>query len=197
MSDNQPVLPGMDVVKKMFEQDTQNTLDKAYKGLVEDISDIQTRLPEEVFVNYFLPFFSGKKTVEHRPTVISEWIGVAGSPSSEVRVVDKVGNELFIVPGIYDTSYLTFQRKGGGADVDQLIDHARLISSNIPASGERFITEALGNKLTKLDTPPTSVINEQRWISIFERYGIVDKKTQPNANNPLSNTHITDDEVYE
>lgn len=197
MTDKKRTLPGMNVVKKMFEQDTQTTLDKAYKGLVEDIADIQTRLPEEVFVKHFLPFFAGKETVENRPTVISEWIGIAGTPGSEVRVVDQVGQELFIVPAIYDTSYLTFQRTGGGTDVDQLLDHARLISSNIPSSGDRFITEALSDKLTRLNSPVPSVVNEQRWISIFERYGLVEKKTSPSSGQPSTNNNITDDEVYD
>ena len=61
-------------------------------------------IPEPVFKEIFLPFFTGEKTANAEQPVIQHWMGLVGSATAPADVVDIQGNVLFEVPPMYDTT---------------------------------------------------------------------------------------------
>lgn len=133
------------------------------------------RITEDVFVNVFLPFFSG----EHNTYSVGlgNWITVAsgynqtGGQFKEVDVIDTNGNLLFSVPPIYDRSALKPVKLSDTIALPQLFEQAVVLGSIKPSLRDkqhRHIFEALLNKMNN----PNSNAREYllRWNNIFVRY---------------------------
>jgi len=187
------------VVQEMFKEETDRVMKTVFTELVENASANANKLPEEVFVKEFLPFFSGQVTRESRPNTLATWIGIAGSPAAEVAVVDQKGDVIYNVPGVFDTSFLTLNRgKERGGDYDQIIDQSNMLKTNLPQEGNRYLTEALAHKFKTIEQKAVVSPNEQRWVNIFHRYGIdVPGHDDPSNSKNKPNGSIVDDEVYE
>lgn len=177
--------------------ESRNTLDVVFNSLVTNSRDTCSVLPEQIFVNYFLPFFTGKNDFTARPNIISEWIAIAGSPMNEVGIIDSFNNIMFYVPAVFDTSFINAAKQAEGPTFSQITDHANLLNNNIPAISDRFLTNALSDKLPAITgNVAVNTENEKRWIEIFAKYNIA----LPTHNLPVvpsSLSNIDQDEVYE
>lgn len=123
-------------VRDRIMKESSDVIGLVYDELVVKSGSDASKLPEPIFIEQFLPLFTGQIKREDRPELLSQWIGIAGSAVSEVSVIDQSGQELFRVPAIFDTSFVT---KGAeGHRYDHLINKANLLSNHLPAKGERF-----------------------------------------------------------
>lgn len=187
----------MNAYKEQMLKDTNETLDKVFAGLVETVRDTVPRLPEEIFVRYFLPYFAGHIKNTDRPQILAEWISIAGTPMGEVAVIDPAGTILFYVPPVFDTSFLSVAPAKGDNSFADIATNANLLSAHIPVRGLEYQKNAMHTRLGDLITSPQDVkYNEGRWLDIFSRYGInIPKIEAQTVNQPASN--IADDEIYD
>lgn len=177
--------------------ESRNTLDMVFNSLVTNSRDTCSVLPEQIFVNYFLPFFTGRHDFIARPNIFSEWISIAGSPMNEVAIIDSFSNIMYYVPAVFDTSFINAAKQSERPTFSQITDHANLLNNNIPAISDRFLTDALSEKLPDItENVSVNTANERRWIEIFAKYKIsLPSNTPPVVPSSLSN--IDQDEVYE
>ncbi len=153
-------------VKDMFISEMNTVRDKAFKGLVEDFP--KARLPENIFVEYFLPLFLGHRT--DRPNWVAEWIGVAGSPSAEVEVFNQVtGEVLFTVPGVLATSLVN--PASDGVWMHDIFARGSQLNNNIPGSGTNFVLNQLNDKLNACVDDSEMSKEKSGWTYILNRYG--------------------------
>lgn len=133
-----------------------------------------SKLPENIFIEVFLPFFSGEKNFEDEKDILIKWISVAGNPTKEVQVVDDVGQVLFTVPPIMDTTCIDYKNDSKGQAIGNIIANYELHKGQLPVVGQNYLNGTIDNRLRSL-TKNSEVFeaNEKRWNQIFVRYGKV------------------------
>jgi hypothetical protein len=127
-------------------------------------------IPEDVFVNVFLPFFAN--IGNPYGVTIDTWLGrVARSETNSVGVLDKNGLELYRVPPMYDISVLVANRDKPSMYNDVML--ANQIAAISPVDAENHITNALMDKMDFRDVGATGANNISSWVDIFKRYNLV------------------------
>lgn len=128
------------------------------------------QIPENVFVDNFLPFFAGKVQDNADLKIMTNWIGVAGSPMNEVDVVDASGKVIFTVPPIYSTNFLSTSARNGPSFND-IVKYAQIQSTRIPDLGDRIIGTDGVNMVAAMAPNPADK-HTQAWKKIHDRYNI-------------------------
>lgn len=157
------------------------------------VSNVQNnKLPESVFVQLFLPYFSGTPFPDNR-NVIAEWIGIAGTPMSEVDIINDQGAVLYSVPSLFNTDMLQVANKKAGLAIGDIVDNYKLRDQHVRGSGERYLSHAIEEKLhTMLPEQPNKNPFTARWADIHQRYGI---QTNEAASTPVTKTNVPDDDL--
>lgn len=170
----------------------KNTIDFHFEELVVKPYQEITRLPENVFVEVFLPFFSGEKNFDDEKDIIIKWVSIAGNPTKEVHVVDEAGTILFTVPAIMDTTCIDYKNDAKGQPLGNIIANYELHKNQLPVVGKNYLDGTIDNRLRTL-TKNSEVFlsNEKRWNDIFVKYGKV-KDTSVKVDNT---NHLSDDEI--
>lgn len=145
-----------------------------YNALV--LNNVPKPLPEKLFVNNFLPFFSGELDIDSEPNFFAMWYGIAGSPSSEVQIIDDNGKELYKVPAIVDTSIINPNRENNDVNFAHIVTMAKLYGNITPTAGQNALNGGLAKKYAQIQAKSkVFTTNEERWLNIFIRYGKVKK----------------------
>lgn len=186
----------VDATMQKVRQNNMDTLrretDKTFEALVVEPQREKARVPEETFKNYFLPYFSGQANISENADVLPTWVGIAGSPSAEVSIIDQAGNVLFDVPAIMDLSVIDTSRRKLGESLANIYSQYELHSNQLPVVGERYLADAMNKKTPTLFKESEQYAqNSNRWNGIFERYDIkqaaptTDKKTLPTSGDDI------------
>jgi hypothetical protein len=175
-------------------------IDIFYKGLVTDPQNNPGRIPENIFVELFLPYFRGDKKFEDRPELLGHWYAIAGWHGGEVSVIDKFGNELFRVPpymnhGAVDPTHNKMRQDMSLYDIDGISEG---MSRTSPLGSARFRAEKMDEKLSDMlatGDQGNSILN--RWAKIFERYETASAQEKlasvGSTNSPTPSTLSEDD----
>lgn len=174
--------PAMTQVQQVQDRLTQSLVDSIKQQessflseIVEDAQHNRAKLPEPLFREHFLPFFSGASAIDSRSEVITQWIGIAGSPTAEVDVINEQGESLFTVPGYYDTTVIDAMSRSLGKEVtlSRIINIYNQQMTNIPQVAETEVQKNLEVKKESLIQPSKNYQNNrERWESIFTHYGL-------------------------
>lgn len=172
----------MTQVQKVQDRLTQSLLENIRQQesnflseIVEDAAQNRAQLPEPLFREHFLPFFSGASSIKDRSDIITKWIGIAGSPVAEVDVVNEQGQALFTVPGYYDTTVVDAMSRSLGkeATLSTIINRYNQQMTNIPQIAEKEVQKNLEVKSESLLQPSKNYQNNrERWETIFHHYGL-------------------------
>jgi hypothetical protein len=143
-----------------------------FNALVRDTKNAV--IPEQIFVNYFLPYLAGLVPITNDVTVISDWISVAGTAMSEVDVIDQHGKVLFTVPKLLDTNIINIVNRERGNAFQEIYAQFNLHSNNIPIVGDRYLNGALDKKIDSMSQESNAFSNNSvRWNEILTRYGLI------------------------
>lgn len=144
-----------------------------FNDILQDSAKNRTKLPEEIFVRHFLPFFSGKQPVSDHPQIVAEWIGIAKSPTAEVDVVGHNNETLFTVPAYFDTTVINAAERTAMRDVGTIVNKYIQEKNNLPQIATRNVTQALDQKVpTMFQASDNFQKNKECWKQIFSRYSI-------------------------
>jgi len=172
-----------------------STIDFHFNELVVKPYQEMAKLPEDIFVGVFLPFFCGEKSFDSENDIIVRWISIAGNPAKEVQIIDTNGEVLFTVPPIMDTTCIDFKNDNKGQALGNIIANYELHKNQLPIVGKNYLESTIDNRLKTLikDSDALSV-NEKRWNEIFIKYGKVkDTSVKEDANDRLSDDEIVYD----
>lgn len=149
--------------------------DKVFTALCVENDQVLGRIPESVFRDYFLPYFSGELPLQDT-TVVGTWVAIAGTPAAEVRVIDDTTQaELFRVPPLMSTRYLDVLTRPNGMAMKAVFEQASMHRQNIPIQGERYLEAAYVHKAdVMLKDAKLPEEYSRRWDEIMQRYN---KKT--------------------
>lgn len=154
--------------------------------------------PEKLFrACGFMDFFFGFVKDTPELDLENKWIAIAGSPSSEVSVIDEGGNVLFIVPPLYDTSYL---RIGNYRRDDMLNEITQNYENHAQASrhqADGYLGVALTAKLQNIVSNESTQVDKHAAMleKMYAYYGKrpANAGAAPAATAAAANTKIHDD----
>ena len=137
------------------------------------LTQTNTQLPEDIFVGYFLPYFSGQREITSDQKVIGDWISVAKTPMASVDIVNDGGTVLYTVPPIFNTSLINANKQDRENSFSAIYNKFQLLNNNIPATANKYLMEQFSNKFGELDANTDVSEATAKWNNIFERYNIV------------------------
>ena len=161
------------IIKSMTETKTQNLshdIGLIHSAIVEEPKAAPNKLPEAIFVTQFLPIFNGSDSLRDANSTLVNWIAIAGSPFSEVSIIDHAGRELYKVPAMYDSSSIDPTKRMRQTLAD-FISNYQLRKDYLPSVGQRYMVEGVADRLSNLDISEEHIgETQQRWDGIFSRY---------------------------
>ena len=149
-----------------------------------------SKLPEKVFQEAFLPYFTGQKKVSDNPEILKIWVSIAGNPGSAVDITDNNSDDiLFRVPPLYNTDFVQAP-SNGSIPYAGIIEEYEQRSATSPKQGETFLKSVLDNT-RKMVVTNNNHVEEYRemWNKIFDRYHITAKDEKKNPEG------LTDEEL--
>lgn len=154
----------VDKVKQSIFNDLNRGQDLIFTGLVTNAPI--NRIPEPLFTSYFLPGFLGNNPNQNW---MLEWIGIAGSPSSEVSVFDpSTQQELFRVPPVLSSRNILLPSEQGG--LNDIFKRHEMMGSTLGASKTNYLFNALEEKSAQAVSTYKND-TDVRWSAILTRYG--------------------------
>lgn len=163
-----------------------DSMSAVYSALVENSP--RAKLPEELFVTNFLPFFTGKISIEKNTDFLPTWISIAGTPAADVDIIDKRGVTLFTVPAFIDSGFINPLKNTSGLSYSDIVNLAILYGNNIPKQGANLLTNELEAKIKRLkDKSPNYSKKIDMWTNIFTRYKDKIDNSQAGTSLPISN----------
>jgi hypothetical protein len=163
-------------MKNSARESLNNSLELSYNSLVANVQISPSQLPEYIFVERFLPFFSGQLPVSDYPNLFIDWISIAGAPNREVAIIDDNNNELYRVPAIMSTESVGLANKN---TLSEIFEEYELRSRQLPIVGQKYLATALAAKTKELINKNNNLATkEQAWLSIFSNYGIQPTETE-------------------
>lgn len=182
------------------------TPDRLKEIHAEAIQPPRGRLPEDIFVNYFLPYFTNREAgYPNEEKLVNDWISVAGGPYNEVDILDGVGKPIFTVPSLMNTSSFNPQNESNikYADLVATAEAFRVMSD---VHANNFLEEALTVKFREVFKPTDKIFSsEQRWFAIFKRYpenlpqalkDIIDGALKPVETQDQSKSSLDDEMIF-
>ena len=159
----------------MLQQDIERTGSAIFNGILGD--DFLNKLPESIFVGYFLPRFLGD--IKDDKWVL-EWISIAGTPASPLLIIDdKTRTVLYKVPSLLDTNTLISLNARG--TLKAIFLHYNQLGNNLPQVANNFLVNALQTKQQELLSDYKNKESTQMWLNILNRYNIIPKQEVSSA----------------
>jgi hypothetical protein len=158
---------------------TNNSIDAAAAdvlGRFRDQEEVERvllpRLPETLFVEFFLPLFRGDikdplLVEEYR----SKWFTLARHPQGEVNIIDERGNVLFTTPSYSYTKMFDPTKSDVTGSFKDLITIANQMGTANPIRAKQYLENNLIKKFDAMRVKGHVLTKEEeRWIAIFQRY---------------------------
>ena len=158
---------------------TNNSIDAAAAdvlGRFKDQEEVERvllpRLPETLFVEFFLPLFRGDikdplLVEEYR----SKWFTLARHPQGEVNIIDERGNVLFTTPSYSYTKMFDPTKSDVAGSFKDLITIANQMGTANPIRAKQYLENNLVKKFDAMRVKGHVLTKEEeRWIAIFQRY---------------------------
>lgn len=192
MTDKTEISAALRVIQQQRE-DISVQINKSFESLV--VNTPKNKLPESLFVEHFLPYFSGDVNdprVKGRD-VLTDWVSVAGTPMAEVDIIDEEQNVIFSVPALYDTNIINLVKPKTGNAIADIYQEYELRKVGVPVAANNFLTNALLDKtrqLTNVEQNKTT----QRWDAIYARYNTKPSQVDPRAS---GNSDPATDVIYD
>lgn len=144
---------------------------RAFEGLV--LSEPRSRLPEPLFREHFWPYFNHDREVQRDQNVFAQWVGVAGSPTSEVDVVNEKGDIVFTVPALLNTGILNVLKSDHQQQsIKETFQETSRLAADLPDVATTFFQKMLQHKLGDISSNrPPQEKDVQNWKKIAEYYG--------------------------
>ena len=177
-----------ELLRQSLTEATQSVFE-AHSILVENVE--KTKVPEPIFVDHFLPFFSGEH-VDPRENRLSEWIAIAGSPMASVDVVDQNNNTVVTIPPVMNSDVIsvTSSKMKPISTTFMQYDLEKTIS---PTGSSIALHNSLVERASGVISADSVTQNtvKEAWDNVFRHYGVI--KSNDNTSSVASNSALDND----
>jgi len=146
-------------------QDLNRRIANLKKGFNEHVIAEINNVPERIFVAHFLPWFSGQVT-DTDNSLRSSWVTIAGNEFFEVKVIDDMGQVLFVVPPLVDRDIFPVAISRNDKVADMMTSAGQLAELS-PLGAEQRLANQLNGKIQSTKEKGKY---DDRWQAIFDRY---------------------------
>lgn len=165
--------------------------DLFYDALVVN-AEPTAKLPEAVFVEHFLPYFSGEKPMTRENKVMENWVSISGTPTNEVAIIGTNNEVLFKVPAVFDTNLMDVTNRNASVAMANIYSGFSMRNNNLPVIANNYLAGALTEKQSELlSSEGAKTETERRWTSIMARYN----KAGQSASGSSAPAQTPDDDV--
>lgn len=147
-------------------QQVGDAIVEAHRLLVKEIP-VQ-KLPESVFLKEIMPFLCGDSASQVSP---EKWIAVAGSPFSEIDIIDDAGNTLFRLPALFERNVVSHESASKRGSLVSAMITLGMLRNFSPARAEAFLKHEFDGRGIATDYRSVAQTTAARWDEIFRRYG--------------------------
>ncbi len=149
------------------------TADAFYNEIV--VKQPRGSMPENLFLEYFLPYLTGLTPIPQDTNVYAEWISIAGSPISEVNILDSTTNEvLYTCPALFDTNTINTTKREPGESFNDIFIQYDMQLNTLPVVANNYLNQELTKKLNSVESLSSDVGNVLSWTEILTKYGYTD-----------------------
>ena len=158
-------------VLKEYSDKLKNTKRDQVKEQINNIfNDLvvveNAKLPEDIFVEYFLDHFRYGTGDISNPLNI-KWIELSGSIYNEVDIINDSGNIVYTIPPLLDRA--SVDEEAIKLNFSNVAATYVLKSNNLPSVGVNYLNNKIGN-LDKMVEANNANMYSERWNNIFARY---------------------------
>jgi len=152
--------------------------EESERAFINDLIDAVTtppkKIPEPVFREIFLPYFTGERKPDPNNSAIAHWIGLVGSASDPADIVDVKGDVLFQVPPMYDSSVIDTRRNSKDAKNFATIFSVYEEEARVhPALGKKFLVEELSKKADVTIPEDMAEKSKYSWDPVLKYYKLI------------------------
>jgi len=157
-------------VSKQLQNNSVKAVTDSVGAFFEELVQVpvNSTIPEQVFVEYFLDFFKSGMTTDANNILGIKWAELARSPFNPVDVIDMVGNYLYTVPPMIMKPNLTGMPIGD-VNFGKIASTYELKNNRLPAEASNYLNNQLNGLAEQIQGPDINMITKQ-WEYIFARY---------------------------
>lgn len=166
------------------------------KDMLEDDDRDRKAVPENVFREVFMPFFTQQVQGGQDAQYLQHWVGLVGSAYNWANVVDVQGKVVFEVPPVLDTEHMNTER--GGKRIGTFLSEYVNDMQVHPAMGMRTLSENWPEKLAHiLPEDEQESRAGKAWKNIFRYYGVGDDVAKNEKLDPAKPARSSFDDEFD
>lgn len=151
----------------------KSRIDNEITGIISSLEKINKEsinvIPEEMFVQGFLPLFLGE--VPEDVNLLQTWFGIAGNPYMPVNVAGKNGEILYTVPAFFEREAINLNGASDDAvSIMSIVATTEQLTNMHPKRAERYFQEQMNRRNIVKDNNPLTAKNLKVWTDICQRY---------------------------
>ena len=143
-----------------------NDILNIHQALVGDIE--VKRIPESTFVKEILPVLSGEVISTEFPLLMA---AVAGTPFSEVDVVNDAGEVLFRMPALLERNIISHEEASKRGSMASMMITAEMLGKQSPIRAEKYLEHEFNGRGIAKNRDEIITARQTRWNTILTRYG--------------------------
>lgn len=154
---------GMDTFKNSKLSDQIASI---HKALVVDVE--VKKIPESTFVKEILPILTGEVVSTEFPLLMA---AVAGTPFSEVDVIDDAGNTLFRMPALLERNIISHVEASKRGSMASMLITAEMMIRQSPRRAQNYLEHEFNGRGISQNREEIIKQRQERWNVILARYG--------------------------
>lgn len=150
-----------------------------HRALVVDVE--VKRIPESTFVQEILPILTGEVISAEFPLLMA---AVAGTPFSEVDVVNDAGEVLFRMPALLERDIISHQEASKRGSIHSMLMTVDQLTRQSPIRARNYLEHEFNGRGIATNRDEIIKKRNERWNVILARYGksITSNGTVTNGN---------------
>jgi hypothetical protein len=142
-----------------------NDIANIHQALVVDVE--VKKIPEATFVKEILPILTGEVVSTEFPLLMA---AVAGTPFSEVDVINEAGEVIFRMPALLERNIISHVEAEKRGSMSSMLITAEMLAKQSPARAQKYLEHEFDGRGIASNRDEIIQARQQRWNDIFARY---------------------------
>lgn len=153
-------------IEQFQRQKAGDDIKRIYQALV--VNAEVKKLPEATFVKEILPILTGTDINTDFPLLIS---AVAGSPFSELDIVNDAGETIFRMPSLLERNIISHEEATKRGSLSSVFITVEQLARNSPRRAAHYLAHEFHHRGISNNVNNIEQDRIVRWNKILERYG--------------------------
>lgn len=150
---------------------TREIAKRIHQNVTENI--VTYNIPEDVFKNYFAPYFKARLESETGkdvdPTKYEQWLCISGGPFKEVEIIDNRGDVVDVVPPVL-LRPSPDKIVDDNVNLDGIRSNYMLKKNGLKDRAEMYLYRELGSINVNVNTKEDLQEHRKKWKILIDKY---------------------------